>query len=95
MDAFIDMILQNLRAINWDGPAIFVVIILAILTVFRKWSMLLLIILTVVLGWGAQNLMITSIDSEIAVISVPFVIYCIGGGIIVILALISFFKSSI
>ena len=95
MNSIIDILLTNLKDINWDGPAIFVVIILAVMAVFRKWSMLLLIILTVVLSWGAQDLIITNFESEQTLISVPFIIYCIGGGTIILLALISFFKSSI
>jgi len=95
MNTIIDILLTNLKDINWDGPAIFVVIILAVMAVFRKWSMLLLIILTIVLGWGAQDLIITNLDSEQTLTSVPFIIYCIGGGTIILLALISFFKSSI
>jgi len=95
MNSIIDILLTNLKDINWDGPAIFVVIILAVMAVFRKWSMLLLIILTVVLSWGAQDLIITNFESEKTLVSVPFIIYCIGGGTIILLALISFFKSSI
>jgi len=95
MDAIVNMVLQNLKSINWDGPAIFVVIILAVLVILRKWAMLLLVLLTIVLGWGAQDLIITNLESTQKVISVPFVIYCVGGGTILLLALVSFFKSSI
>ena len=95
MNDIVSMITENLKATDWSGPALFVVIILAILLILRKWSMFLLILLTVVLGWGAQDLIITNLESSQKVISVPFVIYCAGGGIIIILALVSFFKSSI
>jgi hypothetical protein len=95
MNDIVSMIVENLKATDWSGPAIFVVIILAILLVLRKWSMFLLILLTVVLGWGAQDLIITNLESSREVISLPFVIYCVGGGTIIILALVSFFKSSI
>jgi len=95
MDMFIDTIMYNLESINWDGPAIFVVLILAILIIMRKWSMLLLIVLTIVLGWGAQDLIITNLDSDQELISVPLVIYSVGGGTILLLALYSFFKSSL
>ena len=81
--------------INWDGPALLVLIILAILLILRKWSMFLLIILTIVLGWGAEDLIITSMGTNQEIISVPLLIYCIGGGTIIILVLISFFKSAV
>ena len=95
MDGVIDMVLYNLKATDWGGLAIFVVIILAILLLMRKWAMFLLILLTVALGWGAQDLIITNLESSHEVISLPFVIYCVGGGTILIIALVSFFKSSL
>ncbi len=95
MADFLDLILYNLENINWDGPAIFVVLILVGMLLFRKWTMLLLVIFTIVLGWGAQDLIITSMESDMDVVSVPLIIYSIGGGTVLILALISFFKSSI
>ena len=95
MEVYIDIFRQNLLSINWDGPAIFVVLILAVLIILRKWSMLLMILLTIVLGWGAQDLIITNYESEQQIVSVPLVIYCVGGGTVILLALYSFFKSSI
>ena len=95
MDAFLDLVLHNLKNINWDGPAIFVVIILAVLIILRRWAMLMLVLLTIVLGWGAQDLIITNLESDYEIISVPFIIYCVGGGTVILLILISFFKSSI
>ncbi|HUT63664.1 MAG TPA: hypothetical protein VMZ04_06875, partial [Anaerolineae bacterium] len=68
---------------------------LALLAIFRKWGILLLTILTIVLAWGAGDLMITNILSQDTVISVSLLVYCIGGGIIMILILISFLKSSL
>jgi len=94
MDAFISMIIQHLRGINWEGPAIFAIILLVLLAIFRKWSILLLTLLTIVLGWGAEDLIITNISNNTDIISVPFLIYCIGGGLILIFILVSFFKSS-
>jgi len=95
MQGFIDTIIWNIRNIDLQGPAIFVIIALAFLAVFRKWSMLLLILLTIVLGWGAQDLIITNMESSSDVVTVPFLIYCVGGGTIIILFLISFFKSAV
>jgi len=95
METLVDLILTNLRETDWSGPALFVVLILAVLVIFRKWAMFLLILLTIVLGWGAQDLIITNLESSREIISVPFVIYCVGGGTVILLAIISFFKSSI
>jgi len=95
MDAFVDLILYNLENINWDGPAVFVVLILAALVLFKKWTIFLLVLFTIVLGWGAQDLIITNFESDLEIVSVPLIIYTIGGGTVLILALISFFKKSI
>ncbi|MCD6308063.1 MAG: hypothetical protein J7M24_03600 [Candidatus Latescibacteria bacterium] len=95
MDAFVNMILYNLENINWDGPAIFVVLILAALVLFKKWTMLLLVVFTIVLGWGAEDLIITNYESDMEIVSVPLIIYSIGGGTVLILALISFFKKAL
>lgn len=88
------LLIEHLKSIDWSGPALFVVFVLAVLLLLRKWSMLLLILLTITLAWGAQDLIITNLESSNKVVSVPFIIYCVGGGIIIILSLLSFFKSS-
>jgi len=93
MDFLVDICIKHLNNIDWNGPAVFVIILLGGLMIFRKWSILLLTILTIVLGWGAQDLVITNLESSMKVISVPLVIYCIGGGTVIILILFSFFRS--
>jgi len=81
--------------INWEGSAMFAIAILAILAIYRQWHILLITLLTIVLGWGAQEIIILNIETNVQVISVPFLVYCIGGGIVVILTLISFFKMAL
>ena len=95
MDIFIDNIIYRLMDINWEGPGIFVIIFLALLSLFKQWKILLLTLLTFVLAWGAEDLMIMSIETEMKVISIPLLVYCTGGGLTVILLLISFFKASV
>jgi len=95
MDYFIDNILWHLYEINWEGPAMFVVIIFALLALFRQWHVLLIILLTFALAWGAEDLIILNIENESRVISVPLLVYSAGGGIIIILSLLSFFRIAI
>jgi len=90
--AFINNILWHISEINWEGPAMFAVIVLAVLAVFRQWHILLLTLLTIVLGWGAQDFIVFNLETGTRVISLSFVIYCVGGGLILIFCLISFFK---
>jgi len=92
MDMFLDNILWHLMEINWEGPAMFAVIVLAILAVFRQWYILLITLLTIALGWGAEDLIVYNLETHLDLISVPLLIYCVGGGLAVILCLISFFK---
>ena len=94
MDRYLDIVLTNLRNLTWEGPTAFVVAIIAIFALFRKWSLALLIILIVVIGWGAQDMIVMNLDTRDTVISVPLLIYGVGGVMVFILALFSFFKSN-
>jgi len=93
MEGLIDKIIGHLTAINWEGPAAFIVAILAIFAFFRKFSLVLLIILTIVIGWGAEDIIILNLETNDKIISAPLLVYVIGGIIIFFLILHSFFKS--
>ncbi|MHB9028358.1 MAG: hypothetical protein ACYC9O_06285 [Candidatus Latescibacterota bacterium] len=93
MGEFYARILENMRGIDYQGPAMFVIVFLALLAVFRRWSILLLALLTIVLGWGAQDLIILNMESQSRIVSMPLLIYGFGGFIILVLVLVSFYKS--
>lgn len=95
METFYRNILAQLSSINWDGPAMFVIIVLAVLALFKQWRILLITLLTIVLGWGAQDLIITNIATGADIVSVPLVVYCVGGGLIIILSLIAFLRIAV
>ena len=59
---------------------------------FRQWYIVLITLLTFVLAWGAEDLIIMNLDSNQAVINVTLIIYCVGGGLVIILSLIAFLK---
>ncbi len=92
MSSFIDAVMRNLMSVNWEGPAMFAIIGLAVLAIFRQWHVLLITLFTIVLGWGAEDLIIMNIENNMKVINVSLLIFCTGGGISLILALVSFFK---
>ena len=94
MEGFINLILDNLSTINWQGTAAFVVAVIVIFAIFRKWSLILLIIFTVVLSWGAEDLIILNMESKDQVISAPLLIYIVGGIAVLFLTLFSFYKSN-
>ena len=94
MEGFIDLILDNLSSINWQGPAAFVVAVIVVYAIFRKWSLILLILFTVVLSWGVEDLIILNMESKDQVISAPLLIYIVGGIAVLFLTLFSFYKSN-
>lgn len=95
MQAIIDSITAHASAINWNGPAAFIAVVLVVLLIFQRWSMFLIVVLTVVLGWGAQDFIVMNLDNGKQVITLPFLIYAGGGGILIILLLYRFFKSAL
>lgn len=95
MNFFIDNILVNLRGINWESPFMFLTVVLAIFAVFRQWRLLLLTLFTIVLGWGAEDIALTNLETNMQVISLSLLIYCIGGGIVIILGVVSFLKTAL
>jgi hypothetical protein len=93
MGNLFEKIIQNLKGINFEGPVMIVIVLLAFLAVFRKWSILLFTLLVAVLGWGARDLMIMNIKTQSAVVNLSLLIYIFGGVIIILLILYSFYKS--
>ncbi len=86
-------ILEHLRAIDYTGPAAFVIVFLALLAVFRRWSILLVTLLIIALGWGARDLMVMNIQTQNTLVSIPLLIYGAGGLLVVLLCLAAFYKS--
>ncbi len=95
MQAIFDTITAHASAINWNGPAAFVAVVLAVLLILQRWSMFLIVVLTVVLGWGAQDFIIMNLNNSEQVITLPFLIYAGGGGFLIILLLYRFLKSTL
>jgi len=92
---FIDNVLWHLSTINWEGPAMFAVIVLSILALFRQWHIVLIALLTTALAWGAEDMIIMNLDTNLELISIPLLVYCVGGGLAIILSLIAFFKLAV
>jgi hypothetical protein len=90
---YIDLILERFHSIDWEGPATFVVLFLALLAYFKKYIIILFITLTFVIAWGAKDLIITNRETSDQVFSIPLLIYSVGGGVVIILLLYSFYKS--
>ena len=69
-------------------------VIFVILLIMRKWGIIMLTLLTIVLAWGAEDMMITNMQTNHPIISLPLLIYGVGGILIIILTIISFFQSN-
>ena len=93
MESLVDIIMERLSNINWEGPAAFVIAIMALFAFFRKFSLVLLVILIVAIGWGAEDLILLNMKTKSELISLPLLIYAVGGVAIFVLAMFSFFKS--
>lgn len=92
MGELITRMTETLRGLDLQSPTMFVIVFLAILAVLHRWGILLLTLLVIVLGWGAQDLIIMNIETENRVVSLPLIIYAVGGVLIVLLSLWSFYK---
>ena len=93
MEGFFGTIIENLTNINWEGPAAFVIAVLAVFAFLRKFSLILIVILTIVIGWGAEDIILFNLETDDALITAPFLIYSVGGVTVFLFALYSFFKS--
>ena len=95
MNTFIDNVLWNFSHINWEGSGMLAIVMLALFALFRLWHILLLTLLVIVLGWGAQDIIIMNAASDSKIISLPLLVYCTGGGLVIILCLIAFLKTAV
>ena len=94
MDALTQPALEFIKNYNWNSPFTFIIVVLAGLLILKKFSMFLIVLVTVVIGWGAQDLIITSATTNREIVSIPLIVYGIGGVAFIVLSLISFYRSS-
>ena len=93
MDALTQGVVEYIKHYNWNSPFTFIIVILIGLLILKKFSIFLLVFGTLIIGWGARDLMITHASTNKDLISIPFVVYCVGGLLFIVLSLISFYKS--
>ena len=93
--SFFSNIISNITGIDWQGPAVFAIIALAVLALFQKWRIVLLTLLTVVLGWGAEDMMLLNVDTNQKIVSVSLLVYVVGGIYVIILALFEFMNTTV
>jgi hypothetical protein len=79
MEALMDTVLKHLYAYDWQSPITFIFIALGILALLGRWGIVLTIVLTLIAGSFAHNLIILNQVTSEALIAVPVVIYWVGG----------------
>jgi len=94
MDALIQAALEFIKNYNWNSPFTFIIVVLVGLLILKKFSMFLIVLVTVIIGWGAHDLIITSSTTNREIVSIPLIVYGIGGVAFIVLSLISFYRSS-
>ena len=47
------------------------------------------------LDWGAQDIIIMNVETDMKIMILPLFVYFLGGGIVIILSLISFLKLAV
>ena len=95
MEEFIARITERIAVFDWQGPGMFGIILLAVLGLIKQFKVVLITLFTVALAWGAGDLVITNMGTGEKMMSLPLLIYCIGGGIACILFIIAMLKTSI
>ena len=95
MEEFIARITERISTFDWQGPGMFAIVLLAVLALIKRFDVVLIVLFTVALAWGAGDLVVTNLTTGAKLTSLPFLIYCIGGGIAAILFIIAMLKSSI
>ena len=88
-----ETVINVIREYDWESPFTFIIVILVALAFMRKWSIFLLVLLTAVLSWGAKDLIIMNMETKQQIVSLPIIVYGVGGILFVVLALLSFYKS--
>jgi hypothetical protein len=86
--------IESLREINWNDPKVSVVLsLLALLSIFRKWRLVVMLLLLVALGKGLRYFLVTEGMLGDRVGQICMVFYLMGGIFIFIVAVIQFFFS--
>ena len=88
-----ETVINIIRDYNWESPFTFVMVILLALLFMRKWSIFLLVLLTAVLSWGAQDMIIMNLETKQQILDLPVIIFVVGGVMFIVLTLVSFYKS--
>ncbi len=88
-----ETVINIIRNYNWESPFTFVMVILVALVFMRKWSIFLLVLLTAVLSWGAQDMIIMNLETKQQILDLPVIIFVVGGVMFIVLTLVSFYKS--
>jgi hypothetical protein len=92
METLVNSINAYIRTFSFDNPSSYLVIGLIFLAILSKWKILVLVLLTCIFANVAGDLMVMNLQNANIIITVPMVIYCVGGFLIAFTLLIGFVK---
>ena len=93
MDALIQTVRNYLASYDWDNPLTFVFVIAAGLLFFRKFSIFIVLVATVIAGTIVRNMIVLNINTNHEIVALDWIVYGIGGLLFVVYLLISFYRS--
>ncbi len=92
MNTLVNSVLAYIQTFSLYNPSSYLVLVLICLAFMKKWSILILTLLTYVLASVARDLIVMNLQTAQMIIGVPLIIYCTGGFIISVITLIAFVK---
>jgi hypothetical protein len=92
MESLLFTVMGFVKSCDWQSPLAFMFIILGVLALLGRWGIICVIVLTLVLGRVANDLIVMNLQTSETVIGVPLVIYCMGGVFIGLSLLVRFVR---
>lgn len=89
MGALIDKLKNIFENTNWEGPAAFAAAAIVFLTFMKRWILIALVIVILLVGAGIENYVTFQLEFNERTISASQIVYVAGGIVIFFLALFS------
>jgi hypothetical protein len=92
METLVQHAIALIGTIDWQSPVVFIVVAGIWLAVIGRWGILLLIVGTAAVGSVVGDFIIMNIHTSHEVVTLPVVIYCIGGLLVLVSAGVAFVR---
>ena len=85
-----EAILEIFANYNWDSPFTFVMLLGMGVVYFRKWDIVFVSLVTILVAWFVRNLIVMNIRTLEQVVALPSVIIAVGATVVITIVAISF-----